>query len=79
MALRPDGQVEAPGKVVTQIDQPLLVALTRASYGQQWLGGGVVGSGREIAQREGLYHLTVNELLRLTPRVPAIIRSILAA
>lgn len=26
----------------------------------------MIGSGREIAQREGLHHSTVNELLRLT-------------
>ena len=32
----------------------------------------------EIAQREGLHHSTVNELLRLTLLEPAIIQSILA-
>lgn len=35
-------------------------------------------SGSEIAQREGLHHSTVNELLRLTLLEPAIIQSILA-
>ncbi|HDR3117569.1 hypothetical protein [Pseudomonas aeruginosa] len=30
LVVRPDGQVDAPGKVASQIDQPLLVALTRA-------------------------------------------------
>ena len=30
VVVRPDGQVDAPGKVASQIDQPLLVALTRA-------------------------------------------------
>ena len=32
----------------------------------------------EIAQREGLHHSTVNELLRLTLLEPAIIQTILA-
>ena len=32
----------------------------------------------QIAQREGLHHSTVNELLRLTLLEPAIIQSILA-
>ena len=66
VVVRPDGAVESPGKVASQIDQPLLVALTRAFYWQQLLDDGVVGSGSEIAQREGLHHSTVNELLRLT-------------
>lgn len=35
-------------------------------------------SGTDIAQREGLHHSTVNELLRLTLLEPAIIQSILA-
>ena len=65
-------------QATTQHDQPLLVALTRAFYWQQLLDDGVVGSGREIAQREGLHHSTVNELLRLTLLEPAVIQSILA-
>jgi hypothetical protein len=78
VVVRPDGQIEAPGKVATQHDQPLLVALTRAFYWQQLIDDGVVGSGSEIAQREGLHHSTVNELLRLTLLEPAVIQSILA-
>ena len=78
VVVRPDGAVESPGKVASQIDQPLLVALTRAFYWQQLLDDGVVGSGSDIAQREGLHHSTVNELLRLTLLEPAIIQSILA-
>ena len=78
MVGRPDGAVESPGKVATQIDQPLLVALTRAFYRQKLLDDGVVGSGSELAQREGLPHSTVNELLRRTLLEPAIIQSILA-
>lgn len=76
--MRPDGAVESPGKAASQIDQPLLVALTRAFYWQQLLDDGVVGSGSEIAQREGLQHSTVNELLRLTLLEPAVIQCILA-
>ena len=30
VVVRPDGQVDAPGKVTSPIDKPLLVALTRA-------------------------------------------------
>ena len=78
MVVRPDGQVAAPGRVATQHDQPLLVALTRAFYWQQLLDDGVVGSGSEIARREGLHHSTVNELLRLTLLEPAIVLSLLA-
>lgn len=37
----------------------------------------MVSSGGEIAQREGLHHSTVNELLRLTLLEPAIIQAIL--
>jgi hypothetical protein len=76
--VRPDGVVESPGTVATQIDQPLLVAQTRAFYWQQLLDDGVVSSGSDIAQREDLHHSTVNELLRLTLLEPAIIQSILA-
>jgi hypothetical protein len=78
VVIRPDGQIEAPGRVAAQHDQPLLAALTRAFYWQQLLDDGVVASGSEIAQREGLHHSTVNELLRLTLLEPAIIQSILA-
>ncbi len=78
VVVRPDGQMDAPGKVATEIDQPLRVALSRAFYWQQLLDDGVVGSGSEIAQRERLHHSTVNELLRLTLLEPAIIQSILA-
>jgi hypothetical protein len=78
VVVRPDGKVAAPGKLTTQYDPPLLVALTRAFYWQQLLDEGVVASGSEIAQREGLHHSTVNELLRLTLLEPPIIQAILA-
>lgn len=38
VVVRPDGQTEAPGKIATQIDQPLLVALTGPSTGSScWM------------------------------------------
>ncbi len=78
VVVRPDGDVTTSSKADTQHDAPLLVALTRAFYWQQLLDDGVVGSGNEIAKREGLHHSTVNELLRLTLLEPAIIQTILA-
>jgi len=78
VVLRPDGQVDTTGESAPQLDQSLLVALTRAFYWQHLLDDGVVGSGSEIAKREGLHHSTVNELLRLTLLEPAIIQTILA-
>lgn len=74
VVVRPERQPDAPGKLASQIDQPLLVALTWAFYWQQLLDDGVVGSGSKIAQREDLHHSTVNELLRLTLLEPAIIQ-----
>ncbi|MGC5859641.1 hypothetical protein SNK21_24825, partial [Ralstonia pseudosolanacearum] len=50
----------------------------RAFYWQQLLDDGVVGSGSEIAKREGLHHSTVNEMLRLTLLEPAIVQAIVA-
>ena len=78
VVVRPDGQVDATRTCAPQLDQPLLVALTRAFYWQQLLDDCVVASGSEIAQREGLHHSTVNELLRLTLLEPSIIQTILA-
>ena len=59
-------------------DVTLIEGLARAFYWQHLLDDGVVASGSEIAQREGLHHSTVNELLRLTLLEPAIIQAILA-
>ena len=78
VVVRPDGDVTAPGTSDTQHDAPLMVALSRAFYWQQLLDDGVLGSGNEIAKREGLHHSTVNELIRLTLLEPAIIQRILA-
>jgi hypothetical protein len=54
---------------------PFFVALKSSRSGK---GLGWLGSGSAIAQREGLHHSTVNELLRLTLLEPAIIQSVLA-
>jgi len=78
VVVRPEGAVESPGRVASQIDQLLLVALTRVFSWQQLLDDGVVGSGSEIAQRQSLHHSTVNELFRLTLLEPAINQNILA-
>lgn len=77
VVIRPDGE-SAGSTTRNQFDSPMLVALARAFYWQQLLDDGVVASGIDIAQREGLHHSTVNELLRLTLLEPAIIQAILA-
>jgi hypothetical protein len=77
VVIRPDGESASP-TARGQFDSPMLVALTRAFYWQQLLDDGVLASGTDIAQREGLHHSTVNELLRLTLLEPAIIQAILA-
>jgi len=77
VVIRPDGE-SASSTARGQFDSPMLVALARAFYWQQLLDEGVVASGTDIAQREGLHHSTVNELLRLTLLEPAIIQAILA-
>jgi len=77
VVIRPDGESASP-TARGQFDSPMLVALARAFYWQQLLDDGVVTSGTDIAQREGLHHSTVNELLRLTLLEPAIVQAILA-
>lgn len=77
VVIRPDGE-SASSAARGQFDSPMLVSLARAFYWQQLLDDGVVASGTDIAQREGLHHSTVNELLRLTLLEPAIIQAILA-
>ena len=56
-----------------------MVALTRAFYWQQLLYDGVVASGSDTAGQEGLHHLTVNELLRLTLLEPAVTSAVVPA
>lgn len=76
VVIRPDGE-SASSAARGQFDSPMLVALARAFYWQQLLDDGVVASGTDIAQREGLHHSTVNELLRLTLLEPTIVQAIL--
>lgn len=77
VVIRPSGESSSQ-TARGQFDSPMLVALARAFYWQQLLDDGVVASGTDIAQRDGLHHSTVNELLRLTLLEPAIIQAILA-
>ena len=77
VVIRPDGEQTGPAGRA-QHDSPLLVALARAFYWKQLLDEGLATSGSDIAEREGLHHSTVNELLRLTLLEPAIIQAILA-
>ena len=56
---------------------PLIHAIARAFYWAKLIDLGVVSSGSEIAEKEGLDPSTVNERLRLSLLSPAIIESIL--
>jgi hypothetical protein len=75
--LQPEQGDAAQGNKTSNLDAPLLVALSRAFYWQRLLDEGRVASGTEIARLEGLHHSTVNELLRLTLLDPGIIQDIL--
>jgi hypothetical protein len=77
--VRPDaGEETATARAAAHHDNPLQVALSKAFTWQRLLDEGLVGSGSEIAKREGLHHSSVNELLRLTLLEPAVIQAILA-
>jgi len=60
------------------INSPLISAIARAFYWAKLIDQGVVASGSEIAQREGLEPSTVNERLRLSLLSPKIVESILS-
>lgn len=62
VVVRPDGQARASGRITRRIDQPLLVALTRALYWQPLLDDDAVGSGSEAVMR----HFVLN-LIRVAP------------
>jgi hypothetical protein len=62
----------------TAINSPLINAIARAFYWAKLIDQGVVASGSEIAQREGLEPSTVNERLRLSLLSPKIVESILS-
>lgn len=61
----------------TAINSPLINAIARAFYWSKLIDQGVVASGSEIAQREGLEPSTVNERLRLSLLSPKIVENIL--
>ena len=58
-------------------DSPLIKALGRCYYWQHLLDTGVVEDTVEIAKREGLSKVTVNETLRLVALAPDIANAIL--
>lgn len=64
--------VKKPG-----INRVLINAIAKAFYWAHLINNGVVKSGSEIAQKEGVEVSSVNELLRLTLLDPIIIESIL--
>ncbi|WP_407278193.1 site-specific recombinase resolvase [Aromatoleum evansii] len=76
--------VDAPVKIGTLMpaippnhDPTLLKALARGFYWQKLLDGGTVTSAAEIAEREGLHRVTVNDALRFTLLAPDIVAAIL--
>lgn len=58
-------------------DNTLINGLAKAFYWQRLIDLGVVRSGKEIAEREGLDQGTVNECMRLTLLDPILIQAIL--
>ncbi len=58
-------------------DPPLLRALARGFYWQHLLDTGVVEEAAEIAEREGLHRVTVNDGLRFALLAPDIVQSAL--
>lgn len=64
---------KAPG-----MNSPLINAIARAFYWAKLIDLGLVASGSEIAEKEGLEASTVNERLRLSLLSPTIIESILS-
>ncbi len=60
-----------------KINSPLINAVASAFYWAKLIDLGVMASGSEIAQREGLESSTVNERLRLSLLSPKIVESIL--
>lgn len=61
-----------------EMNSPLINAIARAFYWAKLIDLGLVASGSEIAEKEGLEASTVNERLRLSLLSPSIIESILS-
>lgn len=70
---------DAPSSPLPKMHDPaLLTAIGRGLYWQHLIETGAVSGAGEIAQREGLTRVSVNELLRLARLAPAIIEAALA-
>lgn len=76
----PDGVSQPVAVTATPVlapeqDQPLLKAMGRGIYWQRLIDSGVVASGTEIAEREGIHRSTINDLLRLALLAPDIVQA----
>ena len=76
----PDGVSQPVAITATPVlapeqDQPLLKAMGRGIYWQRLIDSGVVASGTEIAEREGIHRSTINDLLRLALLAPDIVQA----
>lgn len=71
-------KVQTVGAVLPPSQDPtLLRVLARGFYWQHLLDSGVVEAAAEIAEREGLHRVTVNDGLRFALLAPDIVRSAL--
>lgn len=59
-------------------DPALLKALARGFYWQHLIESGVVSGAGEIAKRDGVHRVSVNELLRMARLAPAIVEAAMA-
>lgn len=59
-------------------DPALLKALARGFYWQHLIDTGVVMDAGEIAKREGVHRVSVNELLRMARLAPSIVEAVMA-
>lgn len=70
------GNAPAPATSPNQ-DPTLLKALGRGYYWQHLLDTGAAGDAAEIAEREGLHRVTVNDALRFALLAPSIVQAAL--
>lgn len=66
-----------PLPLLPQHDPTLIKALAKGLYWQHLLDSGAVSSTAELAKREGLHKVTINEGLRLALLSPDIVRAAL--
>jgi len=70
--------VNAPEPAISPSQDPtLLKALGRGCYWQHLLDMGAVGDAAEIADREGVHRVTVNDALRFALLAPGIVQAAL--